>query len=174
MESRTDIIEGKKIDLRRMTVDDTANILKWRNSPFVTSHFIYRLPLTKEGHLKWIREKVDKGSTEQFIIELKDKTGIGSVYLQHIDNDRKSAEFGIFIGDESRSGKGYGDEALKLILSYAKAELGLHMIELKVLSDNEGALKLYEKNGFEKTDDLVMPSVPEGIPLDVIKMEKVL
>jgi RimJ/RimL family protein N-acetyltransferase len=38
--------------------------------------------------------------------------GIGSVYLQKIDMENKTAEFGIFIGEDDENGKGFGSEAL--------------------------------------------------------------
>ena len=37
--------------LRPITLEDTENIVKWRNTNRVRKNFIYQKPFTKEGHL---------------------------------------------------------------------------------------------------------------------------
>ena len=60
----------------------------------------------------------------------------------------KKAEYGVFIGEKDYLGKGVGQAATKLILDFAFTELKLHKVFLRVLSDNIGAIKSYEKSGF--------------------------
>lgn len=146
---------GDNIILRRMTRDDTANIIKWRNSSTVMSHFIIQTPLTPEIHENWIRTKVEKGLVEQFIIIIKNSgKEIGSVYFRDIDKNESQAEFGIFIGEEEEQGKGYGYEAQKLALDYAFSQMGMKTIVLRVISDNERAIANYNKCGFVIADDV--------------------
>lgn len=73
---------------------------------------------------------------------------IGSVYLRDIDREAGTAEYGVFIGEEKALGKGYGTEAAKLMLAYGFEKLGLQKIYLRLLEDNAGARKSYEKAGF--------------------------
>ena len=56
------------VSIRKITDDDTDNIIRWRNSFEVNNNFIYRRPLTREDHLNWLRNKVDTGEVAQFII----------------------------------------------------------------------------------------------------------
>ncbi|MCR5011110.1 MAG: GNAT family N-acetyltransferase [Lachnospiraceae bacterium] len=152
--NKTDLIEGKKLNLRRMTVNDTENIIAWRNKPFVVERFIYKMPVTADDHRKWIREKVETGIVEQFVIVVKESgQEIGSVYLQKIDHEKHSAEYGIFIGEEDALGKGYGSEAMELILKYAEERLGISTVDLRVLEDNASAMHVYEKNGFKIVEE---------------------
>ena len=50
-----------KVRIRKITEQDTDNIIKWRNSPDVNINFIYRRPLTREDHLNWLHKKVETG-----------------------------------------------------------------------------------------------------------------
>lgn len=143
------ILEGDLVLLRPISDEDTENVIRWRNSDHVRKNFIYQTLFTKESHTKWLREKVDTGNAEQFIICANELgKDIGSVYLRDIDLQHKRAEFGIFIGEKEWMGHGIGSECIRLITEYGFRELGLHKIFLRVLADNEIAKKSYEKSGF--------------------------
>lgn len=144
-------LTGKKIRLRKMTGEDTECIVAWRNNPRVRHNFIYQKPFTKEGHENWIRTMVDTGKVVQFIVE-EAETGrpVGSVYFRDIDKECRKAEYGIFIGEDDATGKGYGSEAAELAVRFGFEELGLHKIFLRVFADNPAAIRSYEKAGFTK------------------------
>jgi RimJ/RimL family protein N-acetyltransferase len=55
---------------------------------------------------------------------------------------------GIGIGEREFWGKGYGTDAMRLILQYAFTEVNLQRVSLDLHSYNERALKSYEKAGF--------------------------
>lgn len=57
---------------------------------------------------------------------------------------------GVFIGEEDNRSKGYGAEALKLLLDYGFNYINLNNIMLTVKSFNERAIKCYEKVGFKE------------------------
>ncbi len=56
----------------------------------------------------------------------------------------------IGIGNKNIRGKGYGKEALKILLDYGFNDRDFHRIQLNVLEFNHGAIALYEKAGFKK------------------------
>ena len=144
------IIEGKKVKLRPICISDTELIIKWRNTPSVRKNFIFRETFTKEMHMEWLKSKVDTGEVVQYIvIETKSDIPVGSVYFRNIDKKNNSAEFGIFIGEENARGKGIGTEATRLFVDYGFENLGLHRIMLRVLKQNDAALKSYQNAGFE-------------------------
>jgi len=142
---------NQAIRIRKIEKCDTENILRWRNCESVTRNFIYRKELTKEEHEKWLDTNIASGRAVQFIIE-EVITGlpIGSVYLRDIDHTHKKAEFGIFIGEDSARGKGYGSLATRLILKYAFDEMGLNRVFLRVFSNNKSAIKCYLNAGFRE------------------------
>lgn len=150
-----------KVYLRPMTAADTAKIVTWRNKDFVRRNFIYQERFTEEGHMTWFREQVEPGRVAQFIICVEEGGGshdadgecgkdreIGSVYLRDIDREAGTAEYGVFIGEKESLGHGYGTAAAKLALAYGFGTLHLQKIFLRLLEDNEGAKKSYEKAGF--------------------------
>lgn len=142
-------LKTENIYLRPITEDDTEMVLRWRNSEAVKKYFIYRKDITPEEHQSWLDTKVKTGKVAQFIIHLcENDMPIGSVYMQSIDPVHKNAEYGIFIGEGAALGRGCGTDAAKLAIRYAFEELGLHKLYLRVISDNERAVRSYEKAGF--------------------------
>lgn len=141
------IAQNGEVYIRLLTIQDTDNIIKWRNSPFVKSKFIYREPLTVEMQEDWIRTHINEGKVIQFIIG-SGESEVGSVYFQNIDEKCISAEYGIFM-DEAASGKGIGYKASMLAIDYMFKEFGLKYINLRFLDGNDNARHMYEKCGFK-------------------------
>lgn len=142
-------IEGKDIYLRSITLDDTEDIVCWRNSLRVLKNFIYQAEFTKESHEEWMYNRVMTGEVVQFIICLKENDRpVGSVYFRDIDKKNKKAEYGIFIGEDDCVGKGIGSETARLAVAYARDEMKLHKLMLRVFADNKAAVRSYEKAGF--------------------------
>ena len=143
-------ITGEKVVLRPIEMEDTDDILRWRNSQNVRKNFIYQEEFTREIHENWMRTKVATGLVIQFII-IEKSTGrkIGSTYLKNIDSKNKNAEFGIFIGEEDSYGKGYGSETAILMKQFTFHDLKLHKLYLRAFRRNAGAVKSYEKAGFQ-------------------------
>lgn len=144
-------LTGQKIRLRLMNGEDTEKIVAWRNNPRVRNNFIYQKPFTKEGHENWIRTMVDTGKVVQFIIvDIENEEPVGSVYFRDIDREHLKAEYGIFIGEDSAVGKGFGSEAARIAVAYGFEKLELHKIFLRAFADNKGAIRSYEKAGFKQ------------------------
>jgi UDP-4-amino-4,6-dideoxy-N-acetyl-beta-L-altrosamine N-acetyltransferase len=144
-------IRGQHIYLRPITAEDTDMVVAWRNHDEVVKNFIYRKPISREEHLNWLETKVNTGLVHQFVVCMnEDDMPIGSVYLQHFDEENSKAESGIFLGDECEKGKGIGTESLRLLMKYAFEVLGLHKLMARALSYNMASLKLHEKAGYLK------------------------
>lgn len=159
------------IYLRLMTYDDTDLIVKWRNTDSVRKNFIYQALFTRESHEKWIRTKVETGDVVQMIIcEIGSDKPVGSVYVRDIDSTHHKAEYGIFIGETSARGKGYGTAAAKLMIRYCFEELKLHRLFLRVYAENIQAIRSYEKAGFEKEALLRDDVCIDGWYRDIILM----
>lgn len=104
---------------------------------------LYPAPQIKE----WIEESNPR--TCNFIIEtIAEKKRIGSIGLDIFNWSARSAWVGIGIGENDYLGKGFGSEAMDLILDVAFGELNLHRVQLGVFQFNERAKKSYEKCGF--------------------------
>ena len=84
------------------------------------------------------------------IVKLENDQVIGTCSLHDIDNIRRTATLGIFIGEDENRSKGYGTEALKLLLDYGFNYFNLNNIMLTVYNFNERAIKAYKKAGFKE------------------------
>lgn len=165
------IDENAGIYLRLMTLEDTDNIVSWRNSDAVRKNFIYQELFTREGHENWIKTKVNTGQVVQMIIcDLATDKALGSVYIRDIDRQHNKAEYGIFIGEADARGRGIGTATAKLMLRYCFEEEGLHRIYLRALSGNEQAIRSYEKAGFVKEAVLKDDVRIDGKYCDIIWM----
>lgn len=141
-------LEGSQIYLRPITVEDTDIVLKWRNDPQVVKNFIYRKPISREEHLDWIHNKVEKGLVIQFIVcDKENDKPLGSIYLQNFDEESHRAEWGIFLGEPEVRGRGIGTEAGKILMQYAFHELKLHKVMGRVLAYNQASIRVHEKMG---------------------------
>lgn len=167
---------GKLVALRPITDEDTDLVVSWRNNDRVRNNFIYREHFTNEIHTNWLRTKVDTGEVVQLIIceVMNDYRPVGSVYFRYLDDTRIEAEYGIFIGEDDATGKGYGNETAALATDYARDELGIKRLILRVFTSNIAARRSYEYGGFVKCQDLPMVECSDGEKSDMILMEKIL
>ena len=169
-----DLIQGKHILLRPITYADTPDILRWRNDASVRDHFVFRKPFTKQMHEAWLKEKVLAGQAVQWIIcegAADNPRAVGSVYLRDVDPVKKSAEYGIFIGEVSARGKGYAVEAARLVLAHAFRVLGLETIGLRVYEENERAKNTYLAAGFRIVRTLADVESTDGARGNMLWME---
>lgn len=95
---------------------------------------------------------------------------IGFVSLWEISWSHSEAWVGIGIGERDYWGKGYGSEAMQLVLRYAFSELNLHRVSLGVFSYNPRAIRSYEKCGFRQEGVINQAFVREGQRWDLINM----
>ena len=143
-------IVGERLYLSPMNPDDTEIYTKWMNDRKVTDN----LGLTSsmcpiEVERNYIQGK--KSNNFDFSIVLNDDTLIGNISLMDVDNVSGTATLGIFIGEEENRGKGYGTEAIKLLVDYGFNILRLHNINLHVFDFNKPAIRSYEKVGFKES-----------------------
>ncbi len=97
---------------------------------------------------EWI-ESIGENQSLYAIRTLTDDKYIGTISLGGFTWTDRNAWVGIGIGDRNYWGKGYGTDAMKVLLHYAFTELNLHRVNLSVFGFNERAIKSYEKCGFK-------------------------
>ena len=96
---------------------------------------------------------------------------IGNVSLMEVNNIYRTATVGIFIGEAEHRGKGFGTEAMRLIVEYGFRTLNLHNIMLTVHSDNMRAIASYKKVGFTEFGRQREARYVDGRYLDTVYME---
>jgi RimJ/RimL family protein N-acetyltransferase len=94
-------------------------------------------------------DQSDPNKVEFHLRTLQEDRLIGFVALHSIEWNNGAAMLAIGIGESAYRGKGYGSDALRLILRYAFNELNLHRVGLDVISNNTRAIRAYEGAGFQ-------------------------
>ena len=162
---------GERIYLSPRSLEDVEKYTEWMNDFDITdytgrSHQI----MTLEAEKKYIEEKIDAEATFAIVDNNEDKL-IGTIGLEDINHFRRTAELGIFIGDKDYREKGYGTEAIRLILDYGFNYLNLNNIKLDLMEFNERALACYKKCGFKEYGRRRKCRFINGKYYDVIEMD---
>lgn len=105
------------------------------------------------------------------IYALPDVRPIGIANLRDFTNPHGTAEFGITIGEAADRGKGYGTEAVRLLLDYAFSALGVYNLWLDTPACNVAALRAYEKAGFREIGRRRGARLLAGKRYDVVLMD---
>jgi RimJ/RimL family protein N-acetyltransferase len=139
---------GKKCYLSPMNPDDAEKFTEWLNDLETTVNLLlYNSVINAAGERAFLGNP--SGDHNYSIIDMEKDELIGNCGLMEVDNLNRTAEIGIFIGNKNYWNKGYGTEALKLLLDYGFKALNLHNVLLRVFSFNKRAIKCYEKAGFK-------------------------
>ena len=91
-----------------------------------------------------------KGDYAFAIIKRDENTLLGNASIMDVNPVCRTGTLGIFIGEQKERNKGYGAEALKLLLDYGFNILNLNNINLAVFSFNKNAIACYKKIGFKE------------------------
>ncbi|PAE96172.1 N-acetyltransferase [Shouchella clausii] len=86
-----------------------------------------------------------------WILEINGKQK-GSISIKEADDD--TAQLGLFLLDPSTRGCGYGQKLLETAIDFCK-EAGYETVILWTNSELTAARKLYQRNGFERTETRV-------------------
>jgi len=178
-------IVGESVYLSPVHTDDAETYIRWLNDFRVTDGLgqsTTTLSLREEH--EWLeRAQSSNGNHDFAIVRLSDDKLLGNGSLFNLRAPSMHAETGLFIGEAENRGKGYGTQALRLLVSYGFFYLNLHNIMLKVFSFNEAAIGMYQKIGFreigrrrqsyflngKRYDDVMMDILREEFPINYIK-----
>lgn len=159
--------------LRALEVEDLERTHKWHNDPslYKTLGSNFRF-VSRSAEEAWLKQKCAFSKNEvNLAICLKDTNDhIGNIYLRDIDWISRRGTNHIFIGDTENRGKGYGQSAIRQLISYAFDELNLQKISLIIFADNDVARHIYKKCGFTVEGTLKRHFYKNGQFKDVICM----
>ncbi|UCD99505.1 MAG: GNAT family N-acetyltransferase [Chloroflexota bacterium] len=168
------MIYGERVRLRHVERGDLAKFVEWLNDPEVYQGLSIYSPLSVAEEEDWF-EKMLKGPQDErpMSIEAKQDEGwqlIGNCSFFRIDWRNRATELGIFIGDKAFWDRGYGTEAINLLLKHGFFTLNLHRIFLRVYEDNPRAIRAYEKAGFIHEGRMRQAEFHDGQFHDVLLM----
>ena len=143
-------IEGEHLYLRPWDMDDLDTFYSWFNNPELRKWLLLPFPISKLEEKEFLEKMLKSKDDVSFSIVLKDSDRlIGNIGLHQIRRVNSHAMLGVAIADPEMAGKGYGTEAIRLIVDYGFNTLNLHRIWLFTHKFNERAYKCYKKVGFK-------------------------
>jgi len=100
---------------------------------------------------EWITQDQEKNPPAFYFFAIRTLEGDRLIGFTDLEGDlypHSEAFVGIGIGEREYWGKGYGTDAMKVILRYAFQELNLRRVALDTFEYNPRAIRSYEKVGF--------------------------
>ena len=110
---------------------------------------------TLENETKWYEGlSADKDQYSFAIETIEEEKYIGGCGVNSVDWKNSIAVIGIFIGDKNYWDKGYGTDAMKILVKFIFEQMNINKVKLNVYGFNERAIRCYEKCGFKKEGTL--------------------
>ena len=164
-------IEGERVYLSPINIEDAEKYTEWLNDLEITvnlsmPHKTYTLEQEKEA-----LKTLSQDGYNYAIVNKEDNKLLGNCGLMNVDLINRIGEVGIFIGNKEFWNKGYGTEAMRLLLDYAFNLLNLNNIELKAYAFNKRAIKCYQKCGFKEIGIRRQAHIIAGEKYDEIYMD---
>ncbi len=165
-------LEGELVLLRPRVDEDLPLFARWHGDPEVR-HWLHMSEMPTQSleveRQRWSVARNDP-TRVSFVIETLDGVPIGNIGLIGIDAAHRRAELGIAIGEKDHWGRGYGTDAMRVIVRFAFEVLDLRRVELITDADNERGIRAYEKCGFVREGVLRAKRLRYGEPLDMLMM----
>lgn len=170
------LLTGERLYLRPFEKGDLVPLLKWMNDREILNLIGQVKPWSQRDageFLKRIRKEKDRA---WFAVVLKGSHRvIGQAGLLRMFLPWNNTDLTMEINEKDVWDRGYGSEAINLLLSWAFDTLGFHRVSIGVVGFNTRALHFYAKNGFKREgvlregyycnreySDFVMMAILEG------------
>lgn len=164
---------GKLVRLREYRKSDIETVLKFFHDEEVIKNLSPGIPYpyTFEDEEKWFENNSALNDNYNFAIEtIASNKYIGGCGINQIDWKNSWVIIGIVIGDKDYWSKGYGLDAMNVLVGFIFNQMNINKIKLNVFSFNERAIACYEKCGFIREGVLREELFRDGKYYDVIAM----
>lgn len=144
-------MESKNLFLRETIFEDCRYFADWEVTPEVTRFFTIDEERSYQDVVtEFVRYGMDPSKMQFTIVSKIGDIPIGKIYLSRINRNEDSLDITrIYIADKDQRGKGYGEEALRMILEYAFINLHMERVTLDHFTGNKIAADFYQKVGFQ-------------------------
>ena len=142
---------GDLVHIREKEIEDIADEYSWRTDEELSRLDATRpLTMSYDDFFRYSKEemKFPNYKSKKLALDTKDNIHIGNVMYYDYSISNKQTELGIMIGDKNYWGKGYGTEAVQLLLEYLFSVLNLKRVYLHTLSWNYRAQASFIRAGF--------------------------
>jgi RimJ/RimL family protein N-acetyltransferase len=168
-----ELLRGDLVQLVMPTRDDITVFAKWTHdveySRLLRRGMIY--PDTEEGHAEWFATMMKGENETPFSIRtLADDRLVGLLVIKDVMWQARHCSFFIGIGSADDRSKGFGTDAIRVMLKYIFLEMNLNAVRLEVMSYNPAGVRAYEKVGFKQDGTLRASVYRDGVYYDIHAM----
>ena len=166
------MIQGEQVTLRSFEREDLRAYWEMRNDFEVEARVSDARPLPVSYAALESRFDAGAGTRDEknlsFVIDVGGEM-VGRIDIWGIDDHSKIANLGISIRRASW-GKGYGQDAVRTVVTYAFTQLNMRKVSLTVLADDERAVACYRAAGFTEEGRLKAHNWYDGAYRDLLWM----
>ena len=165
--------DGKLVSLRALDLSDLDAIEEHWNTWELRRSIGVPLPGSRRDWLEFATKANPWKDGELNLAIIEKATGefLGTIGLRDIALPHRRAEFGISIHNPKNRSKGYGTDAIRVMLWIGFHLLGLQSIYLDTFPDNLEAHRAYVKAGFKEVGLLRNIEFREGAFQDLLIMD---
>ncbi|MFC4061616.1 GNAT family N-acetyltransferase [Planomonospora corallina] len=155
-------LRGERVTLRPAGPEHVDGLWELVNDPETVRLTGSRGALTYEAAAAWYGSRAEHDDRlDLAICAAEDDSYVGEIVLNELDTDNLSCNLRIALVGPRAFGRGYGSEAIRLVLDHVFATTDLHRVGLEVFDFNDRARHVYRKAGF----------VEEGVRRDALLWE---
>jgi ribosomal-protein-alanine N-acetyltransferase len=145
-----EVLNGKRVTLKQLALSDLDDVyISWLHDPRINQFLEVRRSVPTLLEQREYVESIQRSENRAiFGIFLKGRQLIGSLSLTRYEQN--GLEIGIMIGDIATQGKGFGKEAILLILDWSR-KIGVNEVLAKYIKQNEASSALFRSCGFKVT-----------------------
>ncbi|MEK7215459.1 MAG: GNAT family N-acetyltransferase [Chloroflexota bacterium] len=144
-------IEHGRLTLRSKRPEDARDDYAWRSDPeLVKFDAVPPLRMSWEDYQRVYAGEIRNPPGRQLSLGIEDEIGehIGNVMYYNLDEFAGQVELGIMIGNRDYWSRGYGPEAVRLMVEHIFDSTSVHRVYLHTLTWNVRAQKSFSKAGF--------------------------
>ena len=146
-------LKGEHIFLRALEPDDLDFIYEIENNQDIWEMSNTITPYSKfliKQYLENAHKDIFEVKQLRLVISTYDDDAIGLIDIFDFDFHNKRAGIGILIKDSVNRQKGFGADALRLLIDYCFSNLNLHQLYCNISEDNKASINLFKGCNFEK------------------------
>ena len=146
-------LKGKNIYLRALEPEDLDFIHTIENDESIWEISNTQTPYSKfliKQYLEHAHKDIFEVKQLRLVISSYENVALGMIDLFDFDFKNRRAGVGVLVKEPNDRLKGYGLEALKLLIDYSFTHLDLHQLYCNISEENDASIKLFSKVGFKE------------------------
>lgn len=146
-------LKDENIYLRALEPEDLDFIHAIENDESIWEISNTQTPYSKfliKQYLEHAHKDIFEVKQLRLVISNYNDEAIGMIDLFDFDFKNKRAGVGLLIKEPNNRFKGYGREALRLLIKYSFRHLDLHQLYCNISEENLSSIKLFSNQGFKK------------------------